>query len=705
MSNEQKGKIIIDITENIDTTLTDQDAVEAISGTGMLKVINPSEENRLWNLKLVNEGTKEAVETNLNEEDSKDLLEAGKTWSIPYEISNLKEPLLKLVETIDTSKDAPGINTNFVVNTVDRASIKLELTNIASSAINNIKVTKNVPEYLGDLRLEVCDVGEGNMNPETKVLEVTIPTLAAEQTATIVVTGQVDVKNSEIKSGNVVDVTYEGHGLQQTVLNPSIEALTDTMTGIENEEDDQKPSWWNCIVEFENESDFEVTVKSLKITQQTAAGDETIQDISPSEVVAPNSIWQHRFSIESAAVPTLSPQLDFTTNYLVQKKILGKIQQIAKKFAVLETTVEKEISPPKVKANANTDMNITTTINNKGTANIDKAKYEDVIPRDFEPPTVEEVKCTINDFGGSEVTKLLKENAEVIISPEGKDTTSSHTITINFKGLDEMFKQGNNLVVSYPLIARNPQPNVAYETPVNVESFTKLAGPAYEDKPTELPVIGIQYVKRAVKTAKSISPAGENAFAVAIKISNQGGVELENITVVDDVPAGYNVGSFKPGDIAPKFEELGEKNMLTWNIARLNPGEALKLKYVSEGSGEFPRSEPQVTIAEPDSLKTSEGQPIADAPKQETPMIQLTQLEKLFSDFSSKAKGILPKEKVAHLLGELRDELFEMGISAIITREISQEVNELKKGMDKSLMGDELDEFMKKINGWKSRLM
>jgi hypothetical protein len=541
------------------------------------------------------------------------------------------------------------------------------------------------------------------LNLETKVLDWSIDTIPADETAVLVIVGTTDVKNSESKSGNVVDVTYEAYGVQQSAVVPSIESITDTMTGIDQEEDETKPGWWKCAVEFENESDFEVTLKTLKVTSK--ADPNPIVNLTPGQVVPPRGTWKHPFALQSAAVPTLVPSLEFTANHAVHTKIVGKIHQEAKTFVVLETALTKTIEPPTVNANANTNVKITCALVNKGTASIDKLEYEDTIPRDFEPTGIDQVQFCITDFSGAVLHVLQKQHADITVTPDDKDTTVPHVLRIEFHELNAMLVPTNKLVVSYPLVARNPQPNVAYETPLVTKAYTKPVGPAYQDKPVHLPVIGIQYVKRKIKAAKSISPAGENTFAVTIKISNQGGVELENIMVVETVPPGFNASSFEPASSKPIFEDNDNGSKLTWFIPRLNANEDAKLKYVSSGKGEFVRSEPMVMVSEPDSLKKGIEQGMLETPRvQEVSTSKATKFGEKFAAFEGKIKAIIPHVKAVVLLEHLRDALFEMGVPAMMSREMTIEIAELKKGADKKLMGAELDAFMKKVNAWRSRL-
>ncbi|MHA1791223.1 MAG: hypothetical protein ACTSVI_01180 [Promethearchaeota archaeon] len=709
MCADQKGKVLIEIVEEINTVLDHKDEVSSIQGSGVLSIVNTSKEHRLWNVKLSNQGIKEAIETTLPPEASKETIEPGQKWDLSYDISNLKAPLLRFKEVIDTSTNEGGVNTNFVINTPDITSISLILENTSEKPLQRILLKKQIPDYLKEVEIAGCDSGNPKFDIDSKLLTWEVPFLEPKNTVKLEIKSRPEIVDPEPKSGNDVEIVYEAENNKRSYIEPSMEALTETMMGIDQEEDDQKPGWWKCEVEFENESDFEVTVKNLQVKHNIATGEEVLVDISPSEVVSPKGTWIHQFSVESPTVPSLSPKLEFTTNYIVPTKIIGKIVQEAKTFKVLRTVTEKKIDPPSVNANANTDINVTVSILNTGTASIDSIAYSDKIPKDFEPPLIEDVKCIIiNELGETEKT-LLKENALIKLAPEGKDITVPHEINIDFHDLDELFLPKKKLVVTYPIIGRNPQPKVVYETPVEIKSYTKPKGPPYADAPAEVPTIGITYVKRKIKAAKSISPAGENAFNVTIKISNKGGIEIEDIKVIEEIPNGFNAGSFSPEELKPEFIQKGDGAQLTWNIKRLDPGQELRLKYISEGTGEFPRTEPKVIIAEPESLKKPAGSeaasPSDDATNSDDYNVkEQAIISEIFSDLVRELNKIVSCLRASELLIETREKLLSQGKSAIILREVTKESEEIKKLGDKMLTGELLDGVLSKIQGWSERL-
>ncbi|MHA1673856.1 MAG: hypothetical protein ACTSYI_09525 [Promethearchaeota archaeon] len=615
MTEKEKGKISIDIQEYEDFILTPDNAVESSTGKGTLNIHNTSEHNRLWNVELtIDELT---LASNLVKINKKDALEPNVIWNFDYQIPNLLKPILRLEEIIDTSLEDEGINHNFTQNANNFVSIQLLLENTTDNPIEKIELVKDIPDYLHELKVSREDIGKNNLDVSTRKLAWSIDSLGPHETAHLEIKGRTEIKDSADKSGNDIKVDYKSFKVSRTGLVPSIRALTDTMTGIDSEEDDSKPGWWNCVLEFENESEYELTIQSVKVSHKITTGQEVIVDIKPDVIVAPKAEWTHSFSLNSVNVPELSPELVFTPNYSIREQINGHITKTASTFQVIETFVEKNINPATVNANANTQMEFTNSITNKGTASIESIELKDTIPRDFEVPELIDIVAYIANAQGDKIMSVGPENCQLSISPQDKVLQNSHDIKMVYTGLNKEFKPGCQLVVKYPIMARNPQPNVAYETPVLTTSFTTPRGPGYDRATESMPLIGIAYVKRKINTAKSISPSGiKGVFSIKIKIRNKGGVELQNLTVEEIIPAGFTAQEFRPDNLKPEFIEEGSNgnSKIRWHIDILNPGDSLKLDYNCHGVGDFPRYEPSIIVAETESMKGIAARKIAPAP-------------------------------------------------------------------------------------------
>jgi hypothetical protein len=256
MSSPIKGKVHIHLTENESTELDDKGGVKNIGCTGLLSVKNPSTDHRLWNLKM---NLDQTPLTNLPKSSQRQTLESGSLWDFQYKVDPIKDPILKLTEIFNTSRERHDINNHFYLNVSDQVSITLTLKNVSDRDIQSIVLQKQIPQYLKELSIEGSSLGTPELDIENKYLTWRIPLLAIEETATLIVVGRADIKDSLVKSGNPVEVTYESDMNSRSKVKPKVEALTDSMSGVEQEEDDTKPGWWNCTVEFDNNSDFELT--------------------------------------------------------------------------------------------------------------------------------------------------------------------------------------------------------------------------------------------------------------------------------------------------------------------------------------------------------------------------------------------------------------------------------------------------------------
>jgi hypothetical protein len=702
----KKGKIVIDVHEYEDTVLTPSGDVKEIKSKGEISVINQSSSHRLWDLKL-NIGNKDF--SNLKGLYAINSIEPGQKWKLDYSFTNVSQPILKLTEIIDTSAKNEGVNTNFAKAMSDTCSIKIILENSSEKEIQNVVLVKEIPEYLKELK--IVYTSDGNPSLNGRRLEWNIATLEPEKVCSIIVEGRTEIMDSAVKSGNPIEVTYESIMALRSKIAPSVEGLTDIMVGQDKEEDSQKPGVWNCNVEFSNESDFELTLKKMSATAKTVTGEETLFEITPNAVIAASKSYVHPFAIDSKSVPNFTPKVDFSANHDVYTIIHGKIVQEAKTFNVIETKTTKIIDPPAVKANANTDMKITVLIDNVGSATLDSLELEDSIPQHFQPPTLDKILFEVaQSASGAQVTVLGSQNVNLSITPDDSDASKCHVIKASLQGLEKWWKPNHAIRLSYPIIARNPLPNTRYETPVDVNSNTNPKGVGYPDKCVEMPVIGIKYVQRKVKAMKAISPAGsEGKFKISLKIINQGGVELEGIKVIEQVPQGFKAMDFS---IKPELIENPQGDKLVWTIARINPEETVKIDYLNEGKGEFPRTEPEIVFKEDAELpapipKAASGPATvsgAGCAEGVTIKQNVSELSNLLDELKIKLNKIVPCEKAAELIIQTKDSMLALGKSSQIFHEMNSEASQLKKLGEKPLIGEKLAEILTRIGEWQSKL-
>jgi len=104
--------IIIDITDIEKTKLDEASNLKEISGEGKISIKNPTKKSRLWNLIC---DLKEIVNTSLESRELNiGILNSSQEHITSYQINNLKEPSLKILEIFDTERELPDkINNAF----------------------------------------------------------------------------------------------------------------------------------------------------------------------------------------------------------------------------------------------------------------------------------------------------------------------------------------------------------------------------------------------------------------------------------------------------------------------------------------------------------------------------------------------------------------------------------------------------------------
>ena len=136
--------IIVGITENEKIFYDGQLNQKEIKGSGTILIKNPSQKSRLWNLVC---DLKEIVNTTISSRElDEGILNPTQVYTNEYEVQNLKEPSLKVVDIFDTTVSiSDKVNNAFLFETENKCKLKLVLTNPLDTPISNIKVKREIP--------------------------------------------------------------------------------------------------------------------------------------------------------------------------------------------------------------------------------------------------------------------------------------------------------------------------------------------------------------------------------------------------------------------------------------------------------------------------------------------------------------------------------------------------------------------------------
>lgn len=697
--------IIIDITEKENTLLDDMQQIKEITGSGTLVVKNPSQKSRLWNL----EGdVKENINTSLQKKLDIGLINPGEEYKNEYNVEELKGPTLKVEETFDTARDIlDRVNKAFLYNNNNECKLKIELTNPLEIPISNIIIQRDIPSIFQNLELSKPSVGEANVVEEggKRMINWKIDSLGANQTSQLTLLCNAMVNERKDQALGELQVNYLIEGYQRTMINPGVRGLTDSLSGVTRDEG-ANPGTWDCNVEFINESEFQVRLEEVEVSHKITTGDEVVVSEQPNNELNPDDFWDHDFQVESPNVPQLETKITFTPLYKVTKRVIGEIKKESTFYPVLSSEIEKVITPPEVDAYANTDMKIKNIIPNLGTANINSIEIFDQLPKDFIPPQLKEISLIIeNPEGEIKVHEREELIEKMTIEPEDQDPDNSHDILVKLDNLAKYFVPNSKLIMTYDLLAKNPKPEVKYNTPVEIRANTSIPGKFFVISPPEEPIIKIKYVKRKLKTLKSIRPgmsAGE--FDITIRVQNKGAVELENIEVIDRIPSGFKLTECQETEgLNYEVKSVNNESEIVFSMDELKGKESVSIKFTCSGEGDYPRTEPTVVVkgrsAAAEAKKSAEstqptGPTVSGVSKRKE-----GELHEIFLKIDKKINSGINAKQLGETLEGLRDDL----PPGPVLHQFMRFARDLKEKGDKMIVGSYEDEVRAKIEEFKAK--
>ena len=698
--------IIIHIIENEKILIDGQLNHKEIKGNGKILIKNPSQKSRLWNLGC---NLKETVNTTFSSRElSVGILNPNQEFSSEYEIQNLKDPSLKVDEIFDTAISiSDKVNNTFLFETENKCKLSLILTNPLDIPISDIKVKRKIPSFFQEIELINPNIGIAGITGdiEEKALEWNIVSLDGQQRAELLLTCTVNLKDKDVKALGALNINYLINNYKLTLINPEVRGLTDSMSGIDRDEGAQ-PGMWDCSVEFINESEFQVKLESAKVSQKITTGTENVVTQAPNRLLNPNQSWNFDFQIESKNVPELSSAIEFTPLFVVITKVLGEIKKESTYYPVLSASVNKSLNPEEVDAYANTNMVSEIIIVNNGTSDIGTINIIDKIPQDFITPVLNQIRMTLGTIDISSRTDFTK---KLLIEPNDQNPDVKHQIIIELFNLSSEFKAGAKLIVSYPLKARNPRPptEMLYKTPVLIEINSPIEGNLYVKTPDIEPEIKVKYIKRKLKTLKSIKPGiSEGEFSISIRLQNKGNVELENIIVKDKIPKGFDLNNISISDY--NVVKIGEDSELHVKIAELKGNESLSLNYSCTGNGDYPRYEPEILVqgrkssefASSPEIQSDKTEKSVDGSVSSMRPEQSAMINDLFLNIFKKIDQTITGENLGNFIENMRDR-FPPGPVLHQFMQLAKDIKE--KSTDKLIVGPLRDEVLAKLKEFKEK--
>jgi hypothetical protein len=562
---------------------------------GLLRINNPSEKDRLWDIDIF-----------LNSLGSTDVeqrhqpiqeLEAGEEHTSDYSVSG--PVMLSVRERIDTKPEREQERSTSAVcsDEVQNIIIELEVENVGPVDLHNVEVTREIPEQITISEGEGHTVGKnsltwmvGEISPGGKR---TLP-LNAELMAEVI---------DEISAGKT-SATYTADATLSGMSIGELDAFCRGFSYMDVEED-ERPDNWRCQAVFENRSSFAVDLVKLQVKQ--AGTEDLLFDISDVEKdVHPDGRWESDVAIVPATEePNFNQELGFTVIPRVTHSTEGSIDLEQYTIKVLEADVNKTYSTDILRTYREATVNAEITIKNTGTATINLMRLTDDVPGIFNSPDLDQIACTIdgNELVRDQFRIEVREGVSLeqeAISPDG----AGHTmlLTIGTKGPIGL-ESGQEMSISYPLIAPDPTPdNDTVSAPMRSDFSAERYGPVATRVVEGSPSIRVIHKRRKFSTGKEVYPAGgAGRYEVLIMFTNRSDSALQDLLIHDIVPSsfeikGYNIRSdsgVREADMEKADDENGIK--VTWHIPVIEKDERIEVIYelVGDSEAEYKVSEAQ----------------------------------------------------------------------------------------------------------------
>ncbi|MFW9833609.1 MAG: hypothetical protein ACFFEK_06415 [Candidatus Thorarchaeota archaeon] len=589
----ERKKVVIDLEESEKVELGEQSELTSIDASGVLSVINVSEQNRIWNVKVLLGESRDS--TDIDEESlAGGEIDAGGKWETNYGIA-AGAPILTFKEVFDTCGkiETEEPHWAYAFGVENPVKITLTVTNETDGEIGSIILNKTIPPELSDITIVSAKSGVAEYDEGTKQVVWKDFMIYPHESTSLVISATGVVEDTENRDAGGVVITYRAEEQQRSVLDPDLSALTEFLTGIETAE--TEPNTWTCTLECSNESDLIVRLDKAEVflTPEDGSEKQKMIEETPGIELEPDQEWSSSFEVESKSTPKCSQELVYTPVKEVKKRVIGSIEKASQDVPVYNIEYSKEFDPPSVDSFDKTPVEVTIEIKNTGSAKLNEFTIEDNLPDDVMPPTSEHITVWIRD---EEYTGPY----EFIIDPEDQDPEKDHKLTFRIEGLKETvgeLESGESLKINYAVMAWRSRPEKEYPSPVTCTANTDPAGlPIVVESPEDGHKIGVIYKKRAISTKKAINKgAGAGEYIVVLVVANNGEVTAENIQVTDWIPAGFEYISTDPEEDAPEISATSDGANMVFSWTRMNPGDKKKIKVTVQGEGEYERREPEVS--------------------------------------------------------------------------------------------------------------
>ncbi len=606
------SEVLILNEEFLDFHYQNNGARKEVTGNGNISIFNNSVKDRIWDANLQFSGSQfdnQKSENNLNlgifepnsnkvlkyeivnSDDLPDLIEVNENIEyLSEEIKIIKNDYeeLDVIEN-DTMKKGNKKNYLLLLGKENKVKFSIDIVNISTSIIENIKFKKSFTENFYDLEFN------SNKGKEFKIsrnsIVCSLNNLNPGEQAEITILAKVFPKKKEnIKTGNI-EITFNLSNKVISGVNVNhFSAYSHAMHAIKKSEKNHAPNHWQCSLIFENHSDFKMKINSVLVYDKTKS--KKILDLdfkaSGNTIINPRGKYKTEyFDFIDEKEPIFSRKVEYSVEYNTERNSMITSRFDDSFFTVANFAIKKKLSEDEIKSFEETLLSSKIVINNHGTVPINGLQIIERIPEDF-LPSRNIADYTLYRSSG----KLDIQEIELNVKPDDDDPSHEHTIelSINLKNgvLKSVIEVEDFLELKYPIKAITPDNKKVYGFPLNVSAFY----PKYENSDLkefymitnnlsemEESSIQISHKRRKVMVGKQIYPGRSiNEFAIYIVAKNGSSMKLNDVNITDSFPDSFELISANIEHKLSKPNKNGEHN-ISFTIDTLLPYQEREIMY------------------------------------------------------------------------------------------------------------------------------
>ncbi|MFL2981779.1 MAG: hypothetical protein ACJZ4V_02530, partial [Candidatus Poseidoniaceae archaeon] len=555
---------------------------------GLLKVRNPSETDRIYDIDVM-----------LNNTENTDLagdhvaveeLESRKEFSTKYKVKNSR--MLILRERLDTNPDRDQERSLSVSKGGDGGPLmmELEVENVSGVSLSDVVVTRVIPSQLNISATGGSTIEEGSLTWD-------VGHLAAGESSTLRLSGTIHVEGIKPIDAGAAKVTYKADATLSTLTFRELDAFCRGFAYI-NSVESERPDNWECKTIFENKSSFTVDLVKLQVSMK--GSEDLLFDITDvSEDVLPEGTWESDTkTVESNGKPDFTWDLGYTVLPRASHSTEGTIELESSVLEVLDANISKSYSRTVLPSYRRHDLTTSIVIKNEGSSPINLIRLTDDVPGLFDAPAAEDISVKIGNSNMSDEQFKAEISSGISIEKEMKSPDGDgHTLSMTIGTKEPIgLAPGKSLTITYPLVSPDPSPgNEAVAGPARCEFSAERFGPVCTRDVDEVPVVRVRHHRRNFSAGKSVMPmGGKGRYEVLIIFENNGDTALQDVCINDVLPSNFDLkdwivrgeGKKERDDVTLDSSESENGTENVWSIPVVEKGERLEVSFEIKGDGE-----------------------------------------------------------------------------------------------------------------------